>query len=54
MRNHGREIKFKFDGVVRVRVGAQFASDFPPRIDVGVGVAGTNSWGRAFPGARDW
>ena len=40
MRNHGRKIKFEFDGVIRVRVGAQFASILPPRIDVGVGVTG--------------
>ena len=40
MRNHGRQIEFKFDGVVRVRVGAKLASILPPRIDVGVGVAG--------------
>ncbi len=49
MRNHGRQIKFKFDGVVRVRISAELASILPPRIDVGVGVAGatlgtTRAW----------
>ena len=40
MRNHGCQIKFKFNCVGRVRVSARRASILPPRIDVGVGVAG--------------
>ena len=40
MRNHGRQIKVKLDGVVRIRVCAQLASILPPFIDVGVRVAG--------------
>src|SRR5437899_300295 len=50
MRNHGRQIKFKFDGVVRIRIGAQLASILPPSIDVGVGVAGA-TLGTARSGA---
>ena len=41
VRNHRREIKLKLDGILRVRVGAEFGSILPPRVDVGVGVAGT-------------
>src|SRR5439155_6082500 len=40
MRNNGCEIKFEFDGVLTVGVGAEYAAILPPLIDVGVGVAG--------------
>ena len=40
VRNYGRQIEFEFDRVVGIHVGAQVAAIAPPRINVGVGVAG--------------
>ena len=47
MRNDGGKIEFKFDGVVGVGVSAQFASIFPPVVDVDLSVTGT-AFGPAF------
>ena len=41
MRDHGRKIQFKLDGVLRVGVGTEFAAVLPPRVDVGFGITGT-------------
>ena len=38
MRNHGRQIEFKLDGILRVGLGVQLVPIFPPPIDVGVRV----------------
>src|SRR6478672_11175860 len=40
VRNYRGKIKFERDGVFRVRVGAEFVSILPPRINVGVAVTG--------------
>ena len=40
MRNDCGEIELKLDRVFRVGVGAEFASIFPPIVDIGVGVTG--------------
>ena len=54
MRNHGRQIKFKFDGVVRVRVGAQVGAIASTTHRCRRWCSRSDSWGRAFPGGWDW